>query len=1103
MSADRSLLLDYVTPFQIISFIRSVKFGHFSVTSTILIFVLIKVLTVISTGLLTLDIIPFENVSQTMRTTSAFDGSEGLDPTTIDSRASVGLYGHRVYGMLLPNGTTEKYAFQLFEPAGTSKVPRGTYAYNSSVDVFLGDGWTCETGNLTYKNGTDHMDVGDGFGFENSPVMMYYNASISLPDCEIHKVHLDAPDWYYQTNDTTDRFGYYSAFQQVNCSNLPPTDPKFKRFTVSTAYSIGTGQDDHRMLNSSHIVCIPSYKIQSGYVQLGTDGQLLSDIALHGPSKQIDGITASDIAIAVQKTVAQGNIPSDIDTYKLKSDTFTEMMISLSTDFKFEDLMNRTWLETKSKEAYQQLSAQIAGLYLLTDKGTTSNLQGTISQNVNRLVVRELPTRLMQAIAAVMFLLTITMVFTMPHGVVPRSVESIAGVAAILARSPALNQILRNTGHLDIKQLSQVLAGHRYMSTVADAPGGRTFSIRVLSNTDMAARPPAKRDSIKWATPLVLHRVVMLLTLLLAIAVVITLEVLYQKSQASSGIANVNVDSLEKYSWLYVPTVVLVLLATTFNLLDFELEFSDPYHELARRGYASAESSLLWDPLRNVSVRTTFQAFRHSRFALVASSLCAIVAPMLTILVSGLFTTKFVPLSSPITAKALTWFNISSADLYADAYTFAIPSLIVQGNMSYPRWTYDEIAFPSIDLSSQTTGIKNATSGTITLNMPAARGVVNCTIVPESAYLNMTPAVGMCTDSGCIEYNISDPSGCGNTGYIDQNYIFLSGYASSPLSGSGYFGSITAGASSQTNVTDNSTIKCPPYTVYYGKMTDGKVDQISFYRCFCALETIQTTADISLFQSTIINEPTVMANTSKIFNDEWYPSVSDGPYYSSINFTHPDEYFGAYVNAMVYGRDGVPKDELLDNTKFIDRFTRLYRIWTAQWMNTYMRNPIDKLPSNQTGIPNTLTGVYDDPNRNRLFLTTISTRALEGVIGMLLICGIVIFVLVDMSKVLPKEVGTIGAVASLLAGSRLVDEKSGLIPRGSEWISDNEMMKRGMFKGERFRMGWWTDDISREDRNIDTTYRGNVGELYGHQLEKEAGEFRIDARPRSDISEFK
>ena len=50
--------------------------------------------------------------------------------------------------------------------------------------------------------------------------------------------------------------------------------------------------------------------------------------------------------------------------------------------------------------------------------------------------------------------------------------------------------------------------------------------------------------------------------------------------------------------------------------------------------------------------------------------------------------------------------------------TFAIPALIVQGNMSYPQWTYDELAFPSIDLSSQTTGIKNATSGTITLNTP-------------------------------------------------------------------------------------------------------------------------------------------------------------------------------------------------------------------------------------------------------------------------------------------------------------------------------------------------------------------------------------------------
>jgi len=589
-----------------------------------------------------------------MRTLSAFDGSAGLDPTTIDSRAAVGLYGNRVYSMLLPNGTTDQYAFQLFEPAIMSQVPNDTSSYNASVDVFVADGWTCESGNLTYQNGTDHQDVGDGFGAENSPVMMYYNASISLPDCEIHKVHLDAPDWYYQINDTTNRFGYYAAFQHVNCSNLSPTDPKFDRFTVSAAYSIGVGQDNNRMLNSTNIVCLPSYKVQPGYVQLGRDGQVIGDIVLHGSPRQIDGITANQIAIAVQQTIVQANIPSNIDTYTLKSDTFTKMMISLAPDFEIEDLMNSTWLEVQSKEAYQQLSAQIAGLYLVSSNGTTNNLQGSISRNINRLVVRQLPTRLMQAISAVMFLLTLVMVFTMPYNVVPRSVESIAGVAAILARSPALNEILRNTGHLDMQQLSKVLADHCYVSTVTDTSEGRTFSIQVISNAGVTTPPASKTDSIKWAAPLVLHRVAMSLTLLLAVAVIIILEVLYQKSQANSGIANVNVTNFEKYSWVYIPTTVLVLLATTFNVLDFELEFSDPYHELARRGYASAESSLLWDPLRSVSISTTYQAFRHSRFALVASSLCAIMAPMLTILVSGLFTTNTVPLTSQVTASALT-----------------------------------------------------------------------------------------------------------------------------------------------------------------------------------------------------------------------------------------------------------------------------------------------------------------------------------------------------------------------------------------------------------------------------------------------------------------
>lgn len=1093
LPAERTLLLDYITPLQFVALWRALKLKHATVASTISIFALIKVLTIISTGLFTLDIVPFDKVPQTMKAITEFNSTGGLPAEKIDARAATAVYGAKTYNMHLPNGTTDQYAYQLFEPA--LAAPNDTYAYNASVDVFIADGWECETGSLTYKNGTDHDGAGDGTTYEeNTPTMFYYNTTIKLPDCEIHNGHLDAPSWMYEQNETTVHYGYWGTLQAVNCSNLDPTDPKFNRFTVSVAYSVGRSQDNSIMLNSSNVVCLPTYRVQPASVNLFTNGTSDSNVQFSGSSRQLEGVKGADVALAVLKTLGQAGIPRSFDPYDVTTDSFLASMMALTPGFEKEMLMNATWLAAKSKVVYQQHASQIAGLYLLQHSPVgTALLDGTIARNEQRLVVRQLPTRLMQGIAALTLVLTITMTFTMPRGVVPRSVESVAAVAVILARSPHLRKILRSTGHLGIEHLSQVLANHRFMSTVANGSDGRTFSIRVIDGNEPIDTPSPKTNNIKWVRPLVLRRLVMTSTLLLAVVVLVALEVLYQESQEHDGISNVDPESLQRYAWLYVPTIVLVLLATTFNVLDFELEFADPYHELAR-GYTPATSSLLWDPLRTISVRTALKALQHSRFALVASSVSVIFAPLLTIIVSGLFEVRSVPHTQDTTAKALTWFNSSPTDAYfiaSVAQEYALPDLILQGNMSYPKWTWNEMAFPSIDLSSQTTGITNATAGTIVIEAPAIRAHVNCTSVPKSDYGNLTAISPDYKDS--VYYNISAIFGCQSSQNADNGSTWYDGTITKPMSGTGYLGAVIQSGFGRNTNSANVTVTCPSYYLAFGKVDGDSIENWNFYSCFTGLETVQTNATISLDQATIVTDPIVQEATSKIFNDYYYPDGTvKAPYFAQRNYTHDDETFDEFTNVMVYGKDGIPPIELLDGNVLVQQFTHTYRQWLAQWVNTYMRNPVGELAKNQSNIagslPDLLPGLYNDPNKHRLFLNEVSTRLLQGVIAVLLLCGGVIFLLVDMSKVLPKPVGTIGAVASLLAGSRLVDAKSGLIPKGSEWLSDRELKRRGIWAGEQFRMGWWNDDADE----FGPTYKGR------HGMVDDGGsrEFRIDARPK-------
>jgi hypothetical protein len=125
---------------------------------------------------------------------------------------------------------------------------------------------------------------------------------------------------------------------------------------------------------------------------------------------------------------------------------------------------------------------------------------------------------------------------------------------------------------------------------------------------------------------------------------------------------------------------------------------------------------------------------------------------------------------------------------------------------------------------------------------------------------------------------------------------------------------------------------------------------------------------------------------------------------------------------------------------------------------------------------------------------TRTTYILAGVVGALLLCALVVLITVDVRNVLPKPIGSFAAEASLLAGSRIVDSRSGIVLPGSEYWSDEDREKSGVWHGEKYRMGWWDEqhDLihpkSREGRGLN-----RLGRLDGFGL---TGSFRIDARPK-------
>ncbi|KIW90124.1 uncharacterized protein Z519_09555 [Cladophialophora bantiana CBS 173.52] len=1073
--AEHSLLLDYVTPLQVSSFWKSVRRGHFAVSSSIVVFLLIKVITVLSTGMFSLQSVRKNGVPTSMAINNTFDGTRFHDAESVDSRAAYVAYGHKAYNISLPVGTTDQYAVQSFYP-GDGFV-NGSLTYSAAVDVFNAN-LSCESGVLKHTTAFDELST--------APIAAYYNTSVTLPGCQIFNAYLDAPNWFYMQNDTTHQFGYRASFQNVTCSNLAIDDPTRYRYMIAATYSEGFSQDNNTMLNSSNIVCVPSYSVQSAMVTLDTQGNVKS-VNLTGKPRRLNNLSAVDIADGVLATTQQASAISTSTSYDVALDVFTTMMQQDTVNFKAEDLLDTTYLNSTANRIYGQIAAQLANLYLLSDssKNAAPVIDGTISKDENRLIARQIPIRIMQAVAAVMILLIVVILFVRPRGVVPRSVDSIAAVAAILARSPALEARLRGTGHQSLSELRETLAPHRFMTATGYEDGARTFSIRMFTQVQSGLHGSPDRgilvpQNIKWTRPFILRRIGMSLTILASIAAIIALETLLSQSRAHDGLGTVNDDSATRYSWLYVPVLIFLLLATLFNIMDFEIEFTESFHALAKAD-CEAKSSMLWYPLRHISLHATYNGLRHSRFALTAASVSAVLAPLLTIIVSGLFTTQATTQGIAVQANALDWFNTTTL---ADTST-NVPLLVIEGNMSYPQWTYSELAVPQLSLVGDDADQLLRQGGALSVDTPAVRGAVACNVVPEDRIMNTA------ISNGQLSSNISTPDLCGNTGSISEGNTWLFSSMEVPVNAPGYFSS---------NLVLGFLDTCPTLALYYGHVTDNKIDHFIPVLCTQYLERVQANVTFNLPDFSISTDPVVHPNSAVNFS-RFYTGF---PALQVLNISSTADKLDDTFNAMVYGKDGTPTNELLDESTLIASYTHLYRQYMAQVVNSFLRADFSTLSTNATEtVVNPLQASYINPRHFRLVQSPLSTHLLVGVVGALLICALVVFITIDMRNVLPKPVGSIAAVASLLAGSRIVDPKSGMVPPGSEYWSDDEWEKSGVWQSEMFRMGWWNKFQEPGDswrgRQNGITMGPGEGQIHdfshGDSLELPAS-FRIDARPK-------
>jgi hypothetical protein len=1019
--ADRSVLLDYISPMLIVSLFKSLKNRHFLVVLTISEFILIKILVILSTGLLVLESIPIKPTNITLQTSGKFDGST-FDPSYVDSGPALAALAIQSYSMPYPMFSNERYAVQSIDlPATWSDSSAGVLA--TTVEYFGAD-LDCEEAAFNYPSITSSSCNATIYSFK-VPSYSGYVAVMRPAICPTN-VELDV------------------------CKRSGEDDLSIQLMVI-LAFS-----DGNEIVNATTLLCKPLYELGRAEVIMNRTTAYSEGITI----QPIAGLSNQTLNNVPQQDLARGVLVSLLDLVNLQAtafhlhptsesgyiDTFFNFILALDPARPIWELMDAQTLIRDVKSVYRSMAAQIARSHLMTN--AYDSVPATFTGTGNRIVARKLAIRLMQGCCAVLSLMTALCMVLCPRGVLPRSVDCLAGHIAICARSTDAMKLFIATGQKPFSRLEQICGFYKFGTTAVSLADRCAFQIKAEISPNgqrkLCGTAAVEAPARQWWRPLPFSMPIMLLTASTPLVLIAVVESTFQASNAHHGLSVIDAEERFRYVWTFLPALLLTGVATLFNMLDFEVENILPYQTL-RRGASSAESTIFTNFLGKTSVEAIWDGVRHKQPAVIATAISVIFAPLLTIAVSGLFTVEKVPTSQSGLVIQYDWFNSSSA-LGANSGAENIAELVSLYNMPFPQWTYGGLVLPRVDILPQKGSLDLDTFTTVEYTTPGLRGRMNCSSVVTLTSTTRIPGRGGAKPilpKTLVHFSPTQGDPCsfanGTTAGYTGTYT--------PSRGGGYFGQVYF-YNYTTRTLCNDTIH-----LAFGNITGQDLDQLEnvhTLRCFPYVEQVMVNVTLALPDLTIANgvPPVVLDDhPAKYFSD--YSVIASGFPLEDVPVADSYDDFTKY---LVYGRDAVPLGDLLPNTsRLIEAVELTYETYIAQMLNS------DNVRiSADASRNNSIMATFTDGNRQRLIQHGLSTRLLEGVLAILFLCAVVAYVSIWRStkgtrRILPKNPCSIASVASLLAGSDLLN----LVPPGTEFLSNNQMREQATFRGCFFRLGWW------------------------------------------------
>jgi hypothetical protein len=841
---------------------------------------------------------------------------------------------------------------------------------------------------------------------------------------------------------------------------------------LTSATSNGTQPLEVLAHNTSTILCEPQYNLAETSVIVDQNGNIKNDPMLTMNTSRETKFPAWDLVDGLLTATTATGRPLDI-IYDYKTydyfpwSTLHHFFLKwVAVTHPSSNLMDPDVLQSRAKEMFSMVTAQMAKQSLM--QASADTVLGSCHGTQDRLRVRGLSLYLMGAIFVLLIASTVTLLLIAPRGYSSRDPTSIGGLALVMSQSPELLARLSGSGSANLDNVRRQLASVECQSLLEQHDQRRRMTVNLSydreSEQSNAASKSTDSTAIEYWRPLSLRPVFKSLVVVSLLVMVVVLEVLYSVSRKHNGLAKVDPKTDQRFAWAYVPAIVMVAVQTLVGMIAFSTLMVFPYFQL-RRPDTSTRDDVLRNYVSETAIKCLWQAVCAKHIVVFSMALAMMLAPILTIAVSGLYTAVPTIDNKLITLSLQNQFNSSfipkdvgyGGGAIEKAASNDIGLLFTQ-NFTFPLWTYNEIAFPEAVAEfpeSSEFNLSISASSNITAILPGIRSSLNCSLASQVP-TNFTDT---------LDYNqtrVANVTAFEALGVYDWHGTMSGSFLPWPRPGSKPFGLFTVCGDS--NAGDMSNTFCGAFgtsdTNWHAFTCSSHIDELAVEVDLDAASLAVLAARPDESTARVFSNETLSGGKSSSFPSDVIPALFGG-----ADFYGQKAVAGFYdpaFQAVVYGLgthdhlDNFPMEAYMNEEgalKIFDELQHVHRTVVAQMANL-IRIPLNT--SSPFAPQPVVNATLMNPHVYRLQQSGISTRVLDGLLAAIALC-IALSFLMNTRKTLPKNPASIAAATSLIAGeSQMLSKES--LPEGAQWYSDAELKKKRIWDGAFFKLGWWDSD---------------------------------------------